>query len=306
MKGGLALIVLAFASATPLAQQVFRSGAEAVRVDVLVTDGRKPVGDLTATDFEVRDSGVPQRIDSVNLDDVPLSVLLVLDVSYSMHGEPLAHLKDAASAVIDLLRPADRAAILTFSEKLQLAARWTSDRSELKHAFEGIEARGSTSLYDAAYSALTLRDPLPGRPLVLIFSDGHDTLSWLPGQAVLDTARRSEAVVYGVGLKMDATLVPGYRLDFRSGPQPVRRIVSPSLMVEELLPHLAADTGGKHLNAQRSAALRDAFVQIVSEFRTRYLITYTPQGVEKGGWHPIGVKLKNKAGKVTARRGYLR
>jgi hypothetical protein len=47
-------------------------------------------------------------------------------------------------------------------------------------------------------------------------------------------------------------------------------------------------------------------VQIVTEFRTRYLITYTPRGVDRGGWHPIEVKLKNKPGKITARRGYLR
>lgn len=47
-------------------------------------------------------------------------------------------------------------------------------------------------------------------------------------------------------------------------------------------------------------------MHIMTEFRTRYLLTYTPSGVEKSGWHPIEVKLKNKKGKVTARRGYLR
>jgi VWFA-related protein len=223
-----------------------------------------------------------------------------------MHDEPLMHLKDAASAVVDLLRPPDRAAVLAFSERLRLAATWTSDHAVLKRAFGDIEARGSTSLHDAAYAALTLRDQVPARALILVFSDGDDTASWLPGQAVLDTARRSEAVVYSVGLKMTEDAVPGYRLDFRSGPQPVRSKLAGSLLFDELLPRLAEDTGGKHLTARESEKLRDAFVQIIREFRTRYLITYTPQGVDKSGWHPIDVKLKDKRGRITARRGYLR
>ena len=57
---------------------------------------------------------------------------------------------------------------------------------------------------------------------------------------------------------------------------------------------------------QRSDRLRETFVRIVTEFRSRYLLTYTPQGVDAGGWHPIEVRLKSKKGKVTARRGYMR
>ena len=55
-----------------------------------------------------------------------------------------------------------------------------------------------------------------------------------------------------------------------------------------------------------AGSLRREFARIVTEFRTRYLLTYTPRGVDAGGWHPIDVKLKNKKGKVTARRGYSR
>ena len=61
-------------------------------------------------------------------------------------------------------------------------------------------ATGATSLHDAAYAALTLRDDRPGRALVLIFSDGDDTSGWLSAQSVLDIARRNDAVVYAVGV----------------------------------------------------------------------------------------------------------
>jgi hypothetical protein len=69
---------------------------------------------------------------------------------------------------------------------------------------------------------------------------------------------------------------------------------------------LSRMTGGESFVAQSSGGLERLFARIVGEFRTRYLLTYTPRDVDKGGWHPIEVKLKHKRGKVTARRGYLR
>ena len=279
---------------------------EALRVDVLVRDGNRFVGGLTAADFELRDSGVVQRIDSVSFEDVPLSVMMALDASSSVRGQPLEHLKQAASAVAALLRPDDRAALLTFSEEIDLSSGWTADRQQLERAIAGTQAAGSTALHDAAYAALTLKDPQPGRGLLLMFSDGDDTASWLPGQAVLDVARRSDAVVYGVGLRAAAMRKIGYLIDFRSGLQPDIPPVVPTALANSFLQALAEDTGGQYIEAGRTDRLRDAFVQILTEFRSRYVLTYTPAGVDAAGWHPIDVKVKNKRGTVTARRGYLR
>ena len=287
-------------------QQTLRVNVDAVRVDVLVMDGNRPVGGLTGADFELRDSGVVQRVDSVAFEDVPLSIMLALDASASVRGQPLDNLKEAASALVALMQPADRAALLTFSEEIDLRADWTADAKQLERAIAGTQASGSTALYDAAYAALTLKDPAAGRPLVLMFSDGEDTASWLPGRTALDAARRSEAVVYVVGLRAAAMAWPGYLVDFRSGPQPAIPNVMPSALSASFLAALAEDTGGKYLEAGRSERLGEAFTQIVAEFRSRYLLTYTPRGVDAGGWHPIDVRTKNRKGTITARRGYLR
>jgi VWFA-related protein len=155
------------------------------------------------------------------------------------------------------------------------------------------------------FVALTLRDPQPGRPLVLVFTDGDDTASWLPGRTVLDLARRSDAVVYGVGLYSSTSRQTGYLVDFRSGLQPDIPPVLPSELRKSFLRVLADETGGKYLDTDRSDRLREAFVQILTEFRGRYWLTYVPKGVEAGGWHPIEVKVRKK-GTVTARRGYQR
>src|SRR5437868_3040209 len=76
------------------AQSPFKSGVDAVRVDVQVGDGGRPVAGLTADNFELRDSGVHQEIEALTLRDVPLSVLLALDTSASVNGPILDHLGD--------------------------------------------------------------------------------------------------------------------------------------------------------------------------------------------------------------------
>jgi VWFA-related protein len=285
----------------------FRASVEAVRVDALVLDGDTPVAGLTAANFALKDSGVPQTIDAISYEDEPLRVMLALDTSYSVRGEPLGHLREAAAAVVELLAPRDRAAVVTFASEIDLACPWTSDRAAVARALDRSAAAGATSLHDAAYTALVTRDDQPGRALILLFSDGDDTASWLPGESVLDVARRTDAVVYTVGIERSGgPLRAGFRLDVSSGVQRETKELPPHDLVERFLPELAHETGGKHVNAQKTDKLRDVFTRILREFRTRYVITYTPQGVEKGGWHPIEVSLKGARGKVTARRGYLR
>jgi VWFA-related protein len=288
------------------APQVYRVAVDGVRVDVLVTEGKRAVGGLTASDFELRDRGVVQVIDSVSFEDVPLSVMLVLDTSSSVRGTPLTHLKQAASGVVDRLLPGDRAALMSFNGAVSLDCDWTSDRRRLQDAIDRVDAGGATALHDAAYAALMLRDPSPGRPLVLVFSDAADTASWLPGAGVIELVQRHDAVVYVVTLRGSDTRPLGYLADFTSGVQARLENAAGAAFKEPFVERLAAESGGSVLSAEGSGELRDTFEKIVAEFRSRYVLTYTPRGVEASGWHPLQVTVKGRSGRVTSRRGYLR
>ena len=293
-------LVLAMAQAAP---PRFRSGVEVVRVNVLVTDGNRPVAGLTAADFELRDSRVVQQVESATLTDIPVSMSLVLDTSESVKGDTLAQLKEAAYAALDQLAAPDRVSLLTFHSSVDLQADWAPPSPAVRSAVEQAQAGGGTALYDAAFSALTMTDSSEGnRELVLLFSDGADTASWLPQSSVLERARRAEPVVYSVmlGTPANRSLLYG-----RSGIELLERQV-PLTVVPPFLSELSSVTGGNTFVAESAGSLRRVFARIVTEFRTRYLLTYTPRGVDAGGWHPIEVKLKNKKGKVTARRGYSR
>ena len=281
----------------------FRSGTESVSVDVLVLDGNRPVAGLSTSAFDLRDSGVRQSITAVEMRDVPVSLMLALDTSNSVRGPMLRRLAEATRAAIDTLGPNDRAALLTFNEAVVLRADWGATAEALQGALQQIEGGGFTALTDAASAALTLRDVRPGtRAMVLIFSDGEDTISWLPEQAVLEKARRTDAVVYTVG---ESTGL-GRPLEYGSGVQLWPR--NPRALREAIpfFKELADVTGGVMFRTPRGASLGDTFRKVVTDFRSRYVLTYTPEGVDARGWHPIEVRLKGTKGRVRARRGYSR
>ncbi len=307
MRALLALAAVCLATAIAGAQ-TFRSGVDAIRVDVLVLDGKRPVAGLTADDFELTDSGVPQKVAAAAMDDVPISLLVALDTSSSVRGNVLDRLKEAATSAVGMLRGPDRAALVLFSNTVSLMAPWGTDRDVTAAAIAQAQAGGSTSLYDAAFTSLLLRDETPGqRNMVIIFSDGDDTASWLPDGAVVEKAHRTESVVYGVVMNDAGTADSApQHLEHRSGidltPAGERSVRSAT----PFLLGLAERSGGERFLVQRPSELRDAFARIVTDFRSRYVLTYTASGVDAQGWHPIEVKVKARNVTVRARRGYSR
>jgi len=311
MRRSLCIVLAGVAGLSAQQPPVFKSLVDAVRVDVFVSRGAKPVAGLTTADFELRDSGVAQRIEALALEDVPLHLLLALDTSSSMRGEPLQHLKGAAHAAIGALGPNDRAALLTFSHAIQRRIPFSGDLASINQAVDLVEATGGTALNDAAYAAFGQRESVDGRMLVLLFTDGFDTMSWLSPLAVIDEARRSDVVVDAVRLEPIGEGIPPLRV--RGGSVPVfpgevRKwfFEEPTLFRREFLPALADETGGELVIVRGSRDLRSVFLNIVAAFKSRYVLTYAPTGVPPSGWHPIEVRLKNKKGDIRARRGYQR
>ena len=139
---------------------------------------------------------------------------------------------------------------------------------------------------------------------MLVFSDGDDTASWLDPRDVLNTAQRSDVVVYAVNL---AGVAPDSWQE-RQGRRSARRwfATEPHLFRGQYLPVLAEETGGSVFVAQDTGRLRAAFARVVDEFRRRYLLTYAPTGVELSGWHELDVRVEGRGRDVQARRGYLR
>jgi VWFA-related protein len=264
---------------------VFSTGVEVVRVDVSVLRDGKLVEGLQAGDFEVRDNGVLQTVEIVGDprggaggESKPVDVVLALDVSDSVRGEPLKQLKAAAHALVDVLRPEDSFSLLTFSSRVRLAVSPADSRERAHEVIEATQAQLTTSLYDAAFAAVATADPSRGRPLALVLSDGKDHGSWLKPEQVLRAAEGSELVVHVV-----FTRQAGGEQDF--------------------LRELAGTTGGEEWRADYGQ-LRDVLLRALEEFRSRYTLRYDRQGVARAGWHEFDIRVHRSGVRVRARSGY--
>lgn len=297
------LVLVAGAAARPAAQ-VFRARVDGVRLDVLVTDGGRPVPGLTAADFEVRDNGVPQQIGIVNIGDVPVSVVLALDLSRSVSGPKLAALRRAGSSLLDALAPTDAAGLVSFNTAVVAETPLSTDLAATRRALDASVSRGDTALVDAALAAMLIGDTDAGRTLVVLFSDGVDTCSFSSDAVVIETAKRVNGVVYAVRSRY-ARSRGGEVLTDESG---VPRRSSTRFMWmddHDFLPDLTAATGGRVVDVDGNGDPGPAFAQILQEFRRRYVITYTPTGVTGGGWHRLDVRVARRGARVQTRTGYF-
>ena len=267
---------LAAATEAWAGQAAFRSSVEAVEVDVAVTRGGTMVGGLTAQNFTVTDNGVVQNVTAALLSAQPLRLTLVLDVSKSVSGDRLKSLIKGSRALVQALRPEDQASLITFSHRATSVVPMGRDRSAIDDALAKLSGEGATALRDAAYLGLANASDDHSRALLLLFSDGADTTSFLTEDTVLESAKRSNAVVHAVHFHPD-----------------------------DFLNRLARISGGRTWSAQSDRQLEELFGRVLDEMRARYLLTYSPSGPQKPGWHQIKVSLKGARGDVIAKQGYF-
>jgi VWFA-related protein len=298
----------------PLAAQAvptFTTSVEAVYVDVFVTRDGRPVPGLAAADFEVRDNGDKQDVTLASLEEVPIVAVLVFDTSGSVAGARLEHLRAGGRALLAGLRPQDEAALVVFSHELRVVVPQAGDRSAVERGLEGLHPEGDTALWDGLYAGLKV--PVSrGRPMVVLFTDGQDNVSWLTSDQVHRVAEESEALVYVVAIdpmSEEASAAGG--LGFGGGPAGHRTLSvlgveargaeAPGLRALRLL---AEATGGRLVPAGSSAQLERTFLRILAEMRSRYLLSYSP-GVVREGWHRLEVKVKGHRGTVRSRSRYF-
>jgi len=174
------------AVALVLQPPTFRTRVEIVTVDVSVTRGDWPVAGLTADDFVVTDDGIRQRIDTATVARVPLSVTLVLDTSESVAGERLDALISASEQVVNELRTGDYVSLITFASVVARPVALTTNFDSVRSALHAITGAGDTTLRDAVFLGLQTSPPAGTRSLMLIFTDGDDTSSWLSDDDVLE------------------------------------------------------------------------------------------------------------------------
>jgi Ca-activated chloride channel family protein len=292
MARGLLVSVLvgaavAAAGAQDPQQPVFRGGTRTVPVYATVNDGAGGfVLDLTRDDFEVRDNGKAQRITQFTTDLQPVTALLLLDGSGSMLPSFDAVLEGANSFIIRML-PADRARIGSFADIVRLGPDFTSNRDTLldylKDQFN-LRMANETRLWDALHTGVLVLGQATGRRVVLVFTDGYDTVSTSTPGAILSEAASRDVMVYAIAMWV--------------GRGSARQ--RPNVDLETL----ATETGGGFYELSETDEMNSTFTRIATEVHLQYVLGFVPEALD-GKVHKLEVRVRQPGMKVRARKSYV-
>ena len=259
----------------------FSTGVTLVEVYATVTDREgQPVTGLTAADFKVAEDRVPQDITTFAAGEFPLSVTIALDRSFSMAGERLRLMKQAAQTFIAALRPTDEVMILAIGSEIETIAPPMPAHQAAATRWESIDAWGTTPIYDATAHALDAIQARSGRRALLIISDGSDRESRTTATDLIGRARQSDVLVYPVAI---------------GGTRP------------PVFAELANVTGGRTFFIDDPKRLEAQLGALARELRFQYLLGYTPSRAAGAdpGWRAIEVMVSRPDARVRARDGYF-
>ena len=274
---------------------VFRAGADAVSVEASVRRERRVVTGLKAEDFELLDNGVAQQISDVSYEKLPIDVTVLLDVSASVSGPVLDELRRALQTAARRSRHAGppQAPDVQHAGATPGGLQRSGDKDRYR-AGDSVSGGGSSAVFDSLAVALSSGMPRGRRQLVVLFSDGQDSSSITDSETLLDVARRTTPTV-AVVLASPMRLRPASL---------VRHSPKPTPTIADLAQQVAGDTGGFVVAMNPGENVTSAFRQVLEQFRTSYVLYFTPQGVDPQGAHTLEVRVKRPNVEVRSRRSY--
>jgi len=259
-----------------------RVDVDAVQVPAVVTHNGKFVTGLTKGDFAVAEDDQAQKISTLISEDVPLDLVLAIDISGSM-TDAIGDVKRAVKQLLAKLRPGDAATLVGFNETTFVLAERETDQQARAAAVDLLAPWGGTALYDATVRALDLLAPQHGRKGVVIFSDGDDRDSVTRSETAMARVQASDAMLFTVA--------------FGRGAQAGE--------LQRSLESYARESGGRAFVAHGADELDRVFGEIVEDLANQYVLSYSPSKVSRTGeWHRLKVTTVNGKYTVRARQGY--
>jgi VWFA-related protein len=255
-----------------------------VLVPVTVTDqAGRPVLGLEKENFRVQDNRVEQTVLQLAMEDDPVAVGFVFDVSGSI-GTDLTQYRLAAHQFFKFADEQDEFFLVVFRDSPTLAVPLTRNAGSIDYQIMMTKSQGWTALFDAVYMGTNeIRKSALIKKALIVISDGGENHSRYRLSELENALRETDALLYAIG--------PG-----------------PSSQGGGLLKHLAEFTGGRLIQYDGSR-IEDLAQKIIVDLRNRYVISYAPKDVQRDGkYHDIHVQLlaPKGMGKLTAhwRKGY--
>jgi Ca-activated chloride channel family protein len=285
------LAAMAALTAAAAAQgQKIKVSTASVPVYVTVTNTDKQlVPDLTQDDFEVLDNQKPQTITVFENKPVPITTIVMLDTSGSMTGN-MEFLKDGVEQFLLRLLPEDKAQIGEFNDKIKFHPdEFIDNRDRLIYLLKNeLDFGYPTRLWDAADESLQRLEPMDGRKVLVLFTDGDDTSSKIGVGKVMDHSREKDIMIYGVG----------FQSEYFNGQHMVRSAPDRGLK------KLTEDSGGGYFELKRGADLNETFTRVAQELHSQYVLGFSPEALD-GKIHKLDVRVKKPGMIARARKTYI-
>src|SRR5262249_20581075 len=232
--------------------------------------------------FRLKEDGVVQRLTSFVGENIPLELVVAMDVSDSM-TEAMPTLKASVKAFLSALRPSDQVTLLAFNDNIFTLARRSTDPAARVKAIDRLAPWGGTALYDAMLTGLNTVGKQPGRRALVVFTDGEDQNSASTIKRVESRLETSDATIYTIGLGKSVK----------------------DKALAGILDHLAEASGGRSFLIDRASQLSQVFGEIVEELSNQYLLSYASTNDKRDGtWRKISVNVTGSGMRVRHRQGY--
>ena len=288
--------------------EVVRVDTELVTLTATVTDARgRYVASLRRNDFAVYEDGTRQELAYFNTGDrVPVSLGIIFDTSGSMIDK-IDGVRDAVDHFVGSVAPGDEIFLVQFSDGAEVVQDFTDDRRRILRAVEDLDPRGGTALYDAVF--LGLQRVAQGRHrkrALMLLTDGNDTSSDVSLRDALDAARKSEVIVYALGIGHGERGSFGH--DEHSGGVFGGRMKDTVDM--KVLNSFADATGGRAFELEGAHAggrdlVDEAAAEVAAELKQQYTLGYYPTNKRRdGSFRQIKVELTDRQLRVRTKRGY--
>ena len=263
----------------------FEVGIEVINLNVSITDARnRYVTDLVQKNFAVFEDGVKQELALFSHENLPISLVLMMDCSASM-DEKLKVAQDAAVGFVKTLNARDLAQVVQFNDRRTVLQDFTPDHELLETAIRRTEASGPTALHNALYVSLKELDKQKSsrelrRRAIVLLSDGEDTASLVTDDQVMELARKSEIAIYSISLRPSRSQDRN-RLAFSQA--------------EHLLTTLSQETGGQVHFPNSLSELDSVYARVAEELRTQYTLGYVSSNKRRDGkWRRIVVRIPER------------
>lgn len=273
-------------------KQQIRKNVDLVLVNVTVTDDwNRIVTGLEKDNFALLEGNQIQEVKHFSSEDAPISLGVIFDMSGSM-AEKIARAKEAAIEFFKTANPQDEFFMVTFNDRPELTADFTSSVEDVQGKLIYTIPRGRTALLDAIYMGLNkMKDAHNAKKALLIISDGGDNHSRYTENEIKSTVKEADVQIYAIGIFTQNATQP-------------EEINGPTMLND-----ITEVTGGRMFTISNPNELADVATKIGIELRNQYVLGYRPTNMTRDGrWRKIKVKLIPPKGlphlNVFAKTGY--